>query len=215
MGGQRFPLWLGVAGLVVIVAYLGSTTGLLPADRLVLIAVFALGPVAVVGMLSIHERLGAGGPTLALRAGTVLLVIAFALFTLMVVVQQTVVLQFRGLRASADASDSELLKTIFIGVNFVQLGIDVAFDLFYCAGMSLVALVMFRHPDYGRLLGGFGMVSAVVLLALNLAAFPDVPGESGLIDVGPVTGMWWLWVIVQMIRNDRVARAKVAGTAPG
>jgi hypothetical protein len=213
MSAQRLPRWLAVAGVLVIAAYLGSTTGLLPADRLVLIPVFALGPVAVVGMLSIHERLAGGRPTLALHAGIVLLVIAFTLFTLMVVVQQTVALQFRDLRASADAPTAELLRTIFTGVDFVQLGIDVAFDLFYCAGMTLVAFVMFRHPSYGRWLGGFGMALALILLALNLATFPYVPAESGLIDVGPVTGVWWLLVIVQMVRNDRAARAVVAGAA--
>ncbi len=210
MSAQRFPRSLGLAGILVIGAYLGSTTGLLPGDRLMLIPVFALGPVAVVGMLSIHERLSAGRPTLALRAGTVLLVIAFVLFTLMVVVQQTVALQFRDLRASADAPTAELLRTIFTGVDFVQLGMDVTFDLFYCAGMTLLAFVMFHHSEYGRWLGGFGMASALSLLALNLVTFPYVPAESGLIDLGPVTGVWWLLVIVQMIRNDRAARSRVA-----
>lgn len=206
MSGQRYPLWLGVVGLIVIGAYLGSTTGLLPTDRLLLFPVFGLGPVAVVGVLAMHERLATGAHALILRAGTVLLTIAFALFTLMVVVQQTVVLQFRDLRAAADEPARELWRTIFTGVNFVQLGIDIAFDVFYCTGMALLAFVMFRDARYGRWLGALGMASAVALLVLNLATFPYVPAESGLIDLGPVTGVWWALAIVQMIRTDWKAR---------
>jgi hypothetical protein len=210
MSAQRYPLWLGVVGLVVVGAYLGSTSGLLPTGRFLLVPVFGLGPVAVVGMVAIYERLAGGRPSLALRAGVVLLVIAFALFALMVVVQQTVILQFRDLRAVADAPAAELGRAIFTGVNFVQLGMDVTFDLFYCTGMALLAFVLFGHPAYGRGLGAFGMMSAVALLALNLATFPYVPAESGLIDLGPVTGVWWVLVIVRMIREDREARLKSA-----
>jgi hypothetical protein len=62
---------------------------------------------------------------------------------------------------------------------------------------------MFRHEDFGRLIGGFGMLSGAALLAFNLATFPYIPAESGLVDLGPVTAIWWLAVILQLFRLDR------------
>jgi hypothetical protein len=73
--------------------------------------------------------------------------------------------------------------------------------------------IMYRHPDFGRLLGGFGVVSASALLLLNLWAFPYPPADSGLIDLGPLTGVWWLAVIVQIKRTT--ARASEASGSVG
>jgi hypothetical protein len=40
-----------------------------------------------------------------------------------------------------------------------------------------------------------------LLLAFNLYMFPQPPAEAELIDWGPFTALWWLAVIVQMIRS--------------
>ena len=60
---------------------------------------------------------------------------------------------------------------------------------------------MYREPSFGRLLGGFGVVSAAALLVFNLATFPHGPADSGLVDLGPLTGLWWLCVIIQVKRT--------------
>lgn len=66
---------------------------------------------------------------------------------------------------------------------------------------------MYREPNFGRILGGFGVVSAAALLIFNLATFPYIPDQSGLVDLGPVTGVWWLLVFIQMKRTvARVAK---------
>jgi hypothetical protein len=117
----------------------------------------------------------------------VFLVIAFALFTLMIVVQQTVVLQFREWRLEA-------------GVNLVQRGIDVTFDIVYCFGVISLGVVLYQMVGFGRGLAAAGIFAAGVLLAANLATFPHPPAESGLIDLGPVTAVWWVLVILRLIR---------------
>jgi len=205
MKAARFPLWLGLLGLAVVGVYLATATGLLRAGgNLVLVPIFAIGPVAIVGVLSIHDRLAGDHDGLLLRSATVFLVAAFALFTLMLVVQQLVALQFRDLRAHAGgAAAVDLLRSIQQGVDLVQLGVDVAFDIFYCLGVILLAGVMCRAREFGRILGMAGIVVAGGLLVLNLAAFPYVPAESGLIDLGPITGLWWVAVIGRIILHRR------------
>jgi hypothetical protein len=211
MTESRFPRWLGLLGLTIVGVYLAAASGLLASDtNLTLIPVFAIGPVAIVGMLGIHHRLAGIRDDLLLRTATVFLVVAFAIFTFMLVVQQTVALQFRDLRAqAADAPAVELLRAMQGGVNLVQLGADVAFDLFYCVGVILLSVVLYRTAGFGRWLGVGGIVVAAALLILNLVSFPYVPAESGLIDLGPATGVWWVLVVVRFVRWSRPAGAEV------
>jgi hypothetical protein len=206
---------VSILGLAVLLVYLGAATGVIKgADNLTLSLVFAIGPVAIIGVLSVSRRLAPQGGTLPLRAGTTFLVIGFALFTLMLVVQQTIFIQFRQFRSeSADEAAKEALALVFKGVNLVQIGADVAFDIFYCLGMILLAAVMYRHRDFGKIIGAFGVVAAAALLSFNLYTFPHVPADSGLVDLGPVTGLWWIAVIVQFLRLERKARIEARSAA--
>ena len=196
---------LTIVGLVVILVYLGTATGIIKdVNKIILILAFAIGPVAIVGVIEIYHRLSTGGNSLILKTGTVFLITAFALFNLMLVVQQMIFMQFEQFRSNAaDEATKQAFRLILKGVNLVQMGIDVSFDIFYCAGLILISLVMYRHPKFGKFLGVFGVVSAAGLLILNLYAFPYIPADSGLIDLGPLTGLWWLAVVIQLFRLDR------------
>ncbi len=203
MARSRITVLLGIAGLVVICVYLASALGVIrDVNNFTLSLVFAIGPVAIFGVVEISRRLATQHELPTVKLGQVFLVIAFALFTLMLVVQQTVVIRYRQLvTEAADSAHVETLRVAFSLVNQVQLGIDVCFDIFYCVGVVLLSVAMFQHRDFGKFVGVFGVASATALLAFNLATFPGVPAESGLLDLGPLTGVWWILVIVLMIRG--------------
>ncbi|HEX6942070.1 MAG TPA: hypothetical protein VF128_04040 [Gemmatimonadaceae bacterium] len=193
---------LTALGVTTLLVYLTTSTGLVDgSSKLILALAFGIGPMAIVGVLGLVERLVPHASERMTRLSRIFLVSAFVLFTLMVIVQQMTLMQFETLRAAADPVMTESLNVIFNGVNTVQLGIDVAFDLFYCIGIIVLAAAMYRHPEFNRFTSIFGVVSAGALLALNLYAFPNIPKESGLVDLGPVTGIWWLMVIAQVIRT--------------
>jgi hypothetical protein len=211
---------LEVVGVGALVVYLMGALDILPiigTERITLALVFAIGPVAMMGVIGIHELLRSSPSVFFVQVGTVFLIVAFALFNLMLVVQQMVRLQFRQFRLEAkDPAALASLDAVFRGTNLIQLGIDVSFDVFYCLGILALSLVMYRERDFGRFLGGFGLVSAAALLAFNLATFPYPPAQSGLVDLGPLTGLWWILVIIQIKRTAaRAAReaAAQAGTA--
>jgi hypothetical protein len=205
MTARQTRLALEVVGVGVLLVYFLGALEVLPiigTERITLALVFAIGPVAIVAVLGIYELLRSSASAFWVRVGTTFLIIAFALFNLMLVVQQMVRLQFREFRASTDdPGAAALLDAVFRGTNLVQLGVDVSFDVFYCLGVIALSAVMYREPSFGRLLGGFGVVSATGLLVLNLATFPHAPANSGLVDLGPLTGLWWLLVIIQIKRG--------------
>jgi len=211
MNRRRFPFWVILAGVAAVAIYLATATGFLKVNTLTLALVFAIGPLAIIGMLSVSDRLSPNRGSLAVRAGLIFLIIAFAFFTMMLAVQQTIFIQFQQFQSDAPNEETvQTLKYVFKGVNLVQLGMDVGFDVFYCFGMILFAAAMIPHPDFGRFLGIFGIISAAGLLILNIAAFPFIPADSGLVDLGPLTGVWWLLVIGQMLRLRRREKKSVA-----
>lgn len=185
--------------------YLLVATGVVrDTSRLVLFAVFAIGPVAIAGVHSLGKRLSVPDEGLVVKIGCTFLIIAFAILNLFIVVQQYVGERMRGrLVSDVQQAEADVLREAWHAVDLVQQGMDVSFDIFYCSGLILVSIAMFRHRDFGKLLGGFGVASGGALLALNLVAFPYIPSQVGLVDLGPVTGLWWLAVIVQMLRTDR------------
>jgi hypothetical protein len=193
------------AGLLVLGVYFVTTTGVVSGRDVVTRSLaFAIGPVAIIGIFRLLDTLNSDRHRQAIRICRVFLVSAFVLFTTMVILQQMTLLQFRALEASVPAlGTGETLRVVRAGVNFTQLGIDVAFDVFYCAGVMILGGVLYSLPAFGRVIGALGVAAAGALLVVNLMAFPSVPTEVGLPDLGPVTALWWVLVIGLQLRRSR------------
>jgi hypothetical protein len=203
-----YPVLTGVFFVFVYVA--AATVGLPLPEGLALGLVFLVAPAAVVGVLMIRRWLGGAAlspaRSLTLDAGTAFLVIAFALFDLMLIVQQTVRFYYRELMAGAESAAADVFRLAYRLVNPVQLGIDIAFDVFYSLGVVLVSFVLLAKGKLERIVGWYGLVTSTALLVLNLWVFPKPPGEAGLVDLGPATAVWWLAVIVLVSRAGRAYR---------
>ncbi len=188
----------GGLGLSILLAYLNFAFGwVVLSDRLSLVLAFAIGPVAVFGTLALSENLVRVYGTSTLRLGTIFLVIAFALLTLMLTMQQAIFTEYQLLlEATAEPKALASLKASFALVNQIQLGADVAFDIFYSIGIILISSVLVRGRRFERLIGAYGLVVATGLLALNIWFFPMPPAAMGSIDLGPATIVWWVALIV-------------------
>lgn len=194
-----------VLGVVAILVYLMLAFGIAPvSDRLILVLAFAIGPAIMMAMLELYAGLAPSHDGRLLRTATVFLVLGFAMLTAMIVVQQAIFI-------GADASfyvDSELpaeetRRYLFMGLNMVQLGLDVTFDIFYSVGLILLGVIVYRSPEGGKILGGVAVALAAALLALNIWTFPIPPSEAGLVDLGPATAIWWLVFILSRNRRKK------------
>jgi hypothetical protein len=164
---------------------------------------FAFGiTVSSVGLY--HILGGATGSRLALIA-CVANVIAAAQLLAMIMVQAAV-------RAVVDQPD--------VALKAVWWGLDVAWDLYVGTGTVLFALCMFGRRGLGAWLAVPGLVIGGLLFILNIATFPIPPESAGLVDVGPLVGLWYLVVYgrlgvgsVLWERRQRRSVAPVAGRA--
>jgi hypothetical protein len=78
---------------------------------------------------------------------------------------------------------------------------DVSWDIFISIGTILFGVAIMRHPRLGKFIGLLGFLIGHFLLVFNLATFPAPPGDAGLIDLGPVLGIWYLVVTILIIRS--------------
>ncbi|MGE0133406.1 MAG: hypothetical protein AB7U82_35465 [Blastocatellales bacterium] len=189
---------------VFLLAYLNFALGwvALP-PRLTWVLAFGLGPAAIQGVLSLSARLEATSPAESLRAGKIFLIIAFALLTLMLTMQQAVSTEYQRLQGTTTAVPSEALRQAFALVNHIQLGADVAFDVFYALGMILISAALVAQTGLPRWVGVYGLGAGGGLLFFNLWTFPAPPASTGAIDLGPATIGWWIGLMVIARRNAK------------
>lgn len=204
-----FKSWQALLGLGIVSFYLTTALNLIDyPQRLFVILIFAISPVAIFGVLSVAKSLSVHSDSISLQLAKVFGFIAFAIFEAVMCVQAGTRVYYREklLTSTEDESIKQIAQLIFKGVNSVQFTMDVAFDIFYCLMIILFSFLMIRNKNFGKAVGGLGIFSGLGLLLLNLWTFPYPPAESGLVDFGPLTGAWWIWVIILLFRNESVTR---------
>lgn len=202
---------LAVFAFLILAIYILGATRILVLPRLMYVFPFmALGPLGVVASVELGHFLARKGSSVATRVGTAFGVVAFALWEVVVTVQNGTRELWRefivpDLQTMLEGG-TEAVQLIYRGVNAIQATVDVGFDIFYCLAILLFSALMWKDERFGRLIGGFGILSSCGLLIINLWTFPRPPAEAGLFDLGPVTGLWWIVVIIAWVRADSATR---------
>lgn len=189
--------WISVAialGLVACITY--PLMVFVPMPRLATLLVAAsFGPALAFASVGLSRILALHRDSVGAEIAAISNVIAGALVTCMLIVQ----LQIRWTDADRGIV-GEHSETMVEWIWQVVLGLDVSFDVFVGIGTLLFGLAMLRDPLFGRLVGTLGiLVGGVVILGFNLVAFPELPVEAGLLDPGPITGLWYLLVVLIVI----------------
>lgn len=206
--------WIRVGAIAGLVATLIYPVLLLPWSpplSIVVVLAFSFGLLFSTAAFGGYHFIALNRKTVTLQLGTAFNVIAGILFNMMIVVQLAVGEYMRGrLQESTDATLEVVLRTTWGGIDKVQLGLDVAWDVYLCVGTFLIALNMVAHPRFGRVFGYSGATIAALLFALNMWTFPTPPDQAGLVDLGPLLGLWGLAVSIQIIRSFSWADDKIA-----
>ena len=141
-------------------------------------------------MLARHRR-----PTLQLAA--IFNALAGALVTAMIIVQLTINY------STVPATDDQLAPLFRHRIWDIVLGLDVAFDVFIGLGTLFFAINMISDSRFGKTIGWWGVLTAIVLFGANFYYFPDPPYVHGFPHVGIITGSWYLGVTIMLARSMR------------
>lgn len=203
---RRMTLAGAFSGLVAVAAYFGAAFMPLP-DGLARLLAFAFGPLLALSFLGLFHALSGSRDGPALRFGVALGLMAGATVTIMLVVQvgNNMIRAEQLAAADTDAARDAVLLA-HRAVNRVQFLVDVVWDIFICGAGFLVGMAMLRHPRFGWIWGGSGMVASAALLYLNLDTFPIAPAYAGSVDLGPLVALWFMavyfWILVFTLRGQ-------------
>jgi hypothetical protein len=183
-----------VCGVLAVAAYALIVAAPLSTGPAVVVCVF--GPSLASASAGLYEVLRLHRATASLKIGAAANVAAAVVVTGTLLAQlgfkRWLELKFSSAATVGPSSHS------YQAANGLQFGLDVAWDLFLSLGTFLLALNMWRHPRFGRVFALAGALIAALLLATNLGSFPEPPGDSGLVDLGPLVGLWYLAVAIRI-----------------
>ncbi len=154
-----------------------------------------LGPAIGTASLGLHQLLRMGGRPVASALGAFHNVVAGGLLTAMLLVQLAV-------RHRAPESLGDMVG--------IWQGLDVAWEVYVGVGTVLFGYAMLRHPRFGWPYALPGLLIGLLLLVLNIATFPEPPDTAGLVDVGPLVGLWYLVVTIRLLASLGWARQQLA-----
>lgn len=179
--------WAGVTaicGIVGIVAYAGTLAASHSTSPVIAVPLlFALALGITVSSIGLYHVLGGTtGPRMALIAA-VANVIAAAQALAMLMVQMSVY--------SVVQQPDAALKAVW-------WGLDVAWDLYVGTGTILFALCMFGRRGLGVWFTLTGLLISGLFLIFNITTFPKPPDTAGLVDLGPLVGLWYLVVYMRL-----------------
>jgi hypothetical protein len=183
------------AGIIACFVYPIMTLVNLPRiPQLILGASF--GPSLVVASFALTQILQARRNKPTIELAGIFNSLAGALVTAMIIVQLAINY------STAPTIDGELNDLIRHKIWDVVLGLDVSFDIFIGLGTLFFAINLIYDLRFGKIIGWAGIfVSLVPLLGANIYYFPDPPYVHGFPHVGIFTGLWYLWVVIYMIRS--------------
>ena len=163
----------------------------------------------LVAFLGLKRLLGDGG---LVTVGTTLGIIACAVMVQMMIVQGSVMSKMSQtfLSVPSDA-DRQTAVTLYRGLRFIDYGMDLAFDLCFFTGWILLAISMWGHRSFGRMVAAIGIALFALASILNIRAAPDPPS----FDVGPIAALWLLAAYIQMVRASRRFRNSEPTAANG
>jgi hypothetical protein len=194
----------GLCGLASVVCYLAAAlsplhdaTHAFPIEASRPTIVFAWwtatlwSPLAIVMLYALSRLLARERDGAVNQLAFIFGVIGFATVALLATVQLGGQLWVSDLAVQAPASELETWRDTARALRGVDLGIDLAWDLFLGLWMLLTGLLMLGHSRLGRWWGIPAIVLAVLLLVLNGITVPFPPDTEGLIDLGPVVGLFY------------------------
>ena len=114
--------------------------------------------------------------------------VAFIQVSIMIAIQLVVKTGMEESIINASGPEKDTLLLILASLRWVDLGVDLAWDLFLGIALLLLSLVIKGHPKFGFWWSIPLAILGIAVIATNLYTFPNPPDTRGLIDVGPLIG---------------------------
>lgn len=196
---MRIGAW---SGLIAAVTFMGAAIIPLP-ERVALVLALVFPLFLLVGHVGLYQFLSRERASMWNQLAVILGIGAPVLVSAMLTVQQSMVSYMQRYYHPLDEITRQAQINIWRAVDSVQLGLDVAWDMFILPTIILFSLGVMRDAAFPRWFGFIGLVLGIGGAFLNIFTFPTPPIDVGLPDVGPFAMIWYGILFVLTIRAVR------------
>lgn len=148
----------GICGTTSMVSYLSAVFLPLP-DTLGDAAAFAFGPLLAIGMVGLYHCLAIYPQSPLIQIAVFFAIAGGVTVLVMLSTQQAIVsILKQAIGKASGPVKADLYRKIEDGLNAVHLGMDVAWDVLISTAVILFGIAMLRHPRFGKIIGGLGIV---------------------------------------------------------
>ncbi|WP_422857797.1 hypothetical protein ACOKFD_09960 [Flagellimonas sp. S174] len=198
-----------ISGILSILFYFSVAAFSFLPEPLVRLFGFSFPLLWIVSFMGLYSFLRKEAHTATLEIAYIFGIIGGVLVLSLIVIQlANNIWHSEAMEAANSEETKNLLKATFRGTNRVQLGLDIAFDIFITISWFLFGVNIMKSPSFNKILGGVGSLLSAGLLVLNMTTFPKPPAESGWFDLGPFLGIWalvfyiWFTAVLYKRRNS-------------
>ena len=197
---QDFRLFVfgAVSGIVGTVSYvIAVTVPLNPIPTYVLAMTWPI--LSIVFVFSLYRFIEIEKQSATNQLAFVFACLAFTLVAGMMSIQLGVRIGMQEYIAKAAKDQQELLEMVRRSVRLVDMGLDVAWDLFIGTALLFLSFSLNEHGGFGRWWGIPSALLGVGLIVLNIMTFPWPPDTRDLIDVGPAIGAFIIALSIRLL----------------
>jgi hypothetical protein len=161
---------------------MGSALLPLP-DSISTVAALFLPLFLIIGHVGLYKFIDRREVSFTNQLAVIFGICAPVLVAAMLTVQMSLVAYMEKYYHPLEQAAREAQINIWRAVDSVQLGLDVAWDMFILPTIMLFSICIMRHPAFGKIFGGIGFVLGLGGLVLNVATFPIPPINDGILFV--------------------------------
>ncbi len=186
---QNYQLFIfsGIAGVIATASYILIVSVCLPDAWAYFLAM--LWPIlSVVFGFGVYKYIALNKQTVSNQLSFLFCCIAFILVSIMLSVQMGVRVGMAEEIAAAGPDKKGTLELILYSMHWVDLGVDLAWDMFLGVSLVFTGFAFKTHPKIGIWWSIPAIIFGFLVIVLNLYTFPNPPNTKGILDIGPFVG---------------------------
>lgn len=199
-------LWVktGIAGIMSVACYILAIVLPRPETQFGISASLVIAsawPVlSIIFAYGLYSYISSAHQSHANRLAFVFTVAAFSTVLAMLTVQLAV---GAGISEITEGLNEQASGALSRGLRMVDLGLDVAWDMLLAAALIFLGAALKPRSVLGPVWAIPAMVLGAVLAAVNAATFPWPPPDAGIMDIGPVIGLFMTALAVRLVMLGR------------
>ncbi|MFQ5722762.1 MAG: hypothetical protein ACE5GI_09755 [Candidatus Aminicenantales bacterium] len=188
----------GLSGIIGTICYIVAIT-ISMSPQITFLVAMAWPILSIVCGYSIYRYIALQKQSASNQLAFVLGCLALAMVAMMICIQLAVKTGIGEHMARTLNDEQEVLKLIKYSLRWIDLGVDVAWDLFIGAALIFLAIALKGHTHFGLWWSIPAATLGVIVIAINAVTFPMPPNTQGMFDVGPFIGTYMIILDVRLI----------------